>query len=105
MDDEKKIERRLVKVVKANGGLCIKLLPFLFTGLPDRLCLLPDGVLFFAEIKGTGEKLRKIQAHVINKIRALGFNVFVIDSVKQVNDIMKRYENRELKGDGENLTE
>lgn len=96
MDDEKKIERRLVKTIKANGGLCIKLLPFLFTGLPDRLCLLPGGIIFFAEIKGAGEKLRKIQTHVINKIKTLGFNAFVIDSVKQVNDIMKRYEKREL---------
>lgn len=79
-ENEKTTERRLVARVAAAGGWCIKLPATYVTGLPDRLCLLPGGVLFFAELKGPGLKPTKIQQHVHEKIRALGFAVHVLDS-------------------------
>lgn len=86
-ESEKLIERKLVEHIKTKGGLCIKLLCDQFIGLPDRLCLLPNQKAVFVEVKTTGQKPRKIQALVHNKLRALGFRVEVIDSVEQIKNI------------------
>lgn len=92
---EKVIERRLVEAVKQRGGLCIKLLCDQFLGLPDRMCLLPEGVIIFVEVKTTGRKPRKIQSFVHSQLRALGFAVEVIDRIEDINMIINRYVNRE----------
>lgn len=88
VDSEKLVERRLVELCKLNGGLCIKLLTYQFTGLPDRMCLLPHRKIAFVELKTTGEKPRKIQLYVHEKLRALGFKVEVIDTVKGVEEFI-----------------
>lgn len=77
---EKVVERELVVRVRANGGLCIKLLCDQMMGLPDRMCLMPGGRIAFAETKTTGKKPRPIQERVHDKLRALGFRVEVIDT-------------------------
>ena len=85
---EKVIERKLVEAVKSKGGMCIKLLSDYITGLPDRLCLFPGQKAIFVETKTTGEKPRKIQVLIHNKLRALGFRVEVIDSLDKVNSLV-----------------
>ena len=85
---EKVIERKLVEAVKAKGGLCIKLLSDYITGLPDRLCLFPGQKAIFVELKTTGEKPRKIQVFIHNRLRALGFRVEVIDTVDGINTLI-----------------
>ena len=85
---EKVIERKLVEAVKLKGGMCIKLLSDYITGLPDRLCLFPGQKAIFVELKTTGEKPRKVQAFVHNRLRALGFRVEVIDSVEGINSLI-----------------
>ena len=85
---EKIIERKLVEAVKDKNGLCLKLLSDYFTGLPDRLCLFPGQKAIFVELKTTGEKPRKIQVFIHNRLRALGFRVEVIDSVEGINSLM-----------------
>lgn len=87
-ESEKVIERKLVEYVKKEGGLCIKLLTSQYIGLPDRLCLFPNGKLVFVELKSTGQKPRKIQLFVHNKLRSLGFRVEVIDSVIDINKVV-----------------
>lgn len=91
-ESEKLLERKLSVSVQKLGGISIKLVATYLVGLPDRICLLPQGRMFFAEIKTTGEKPRKIQVIVHNKLRALGFKVVVIDSTEQLNQIIKEYE-------------
>lgn len=85
MDSEKVIEKRLNAEVKSLGGWSLKLLCQFVTGLPDRLVLLPGGVIFFAEIKSTGKKPTARQLLVHERIRRLGFTVYVIDSLEQLN--------------------
>ena len=93
IESEKKLERSLKNAVEDNlKGLCLKLLSAHITGLPDRLCLIPGGRIFFAEIKTTGEKPRKIQTFMHNKIRGLGFRVEVIDSSEQIKKLVQEYE-------------
>ena len=88
-DSEKLVERKLVELIKQNGGLCIKLLTNQFTGLPDRMCLLPQGKLIFVELKTTGAKPRKVQLCVHNMLRKIGFRVEVIDSVSGVKALIE----------------
>ena len=88
VDSEKLVERKLVELTKAKGGMCIKLLCDQFIGLPDRLCLFPGHKIVFVELKTTGKKPRRIQAYVHDKIRALGFRVEVIDTVDGVKDFI-----------------
>lgn len=88
VDSEKTVERRLVELVKANGGMCIKLLCDQLTGLPDRMCLFPGHRIIFVELKTTGQKPRRIQTYVHNKLRDLGFRVEVIDTVKGVEQFI-----------------
>lgn len=84
VDSEKVIERKLAKLVKINGGMCIKLLCDQLIGLPDRMCLFPGHKIVFVELKTTGQKPKRIQAYMHNKLRALGFRVEVIDTVESV---------------------
>lgn len=87
-DSEKDIERLLVKKIKANGGMCIKLISDYINGLPDRMCLLPGGRIVFVELKSTGQKPRKIQLYMHSVLRKLGFRVEVIDTLAGVENFM-----------------
>lgn len=87
-ESEKVIEQKLVALCKLNGGMCIKLLSFHVLGLPDRMCLFPKAKIVFVELKTTGEKPRKIQLFMINKIRSLGFRVEIIDSTEKVIELI-----------------
>lgn len=88
VDSEKVVERKLVEAVKANGGMCIKLLCDQLTGLPDRMCLFPNHKIVFVELKTTGRKPKRIQLFMHDKLRALGFRVEVIDSIEGVEQFM-----------------
>ena len=86
---EKKIEKTLVKVCKEHSGLCIKLLPFSFTGLPDRMCLFRSGLIYFVETKSTGDKPSARQNYVHRQLKDLGFDVFKVDTVEKVHEFME----------------
>lgn len=88
IDSEKVIERKLVELVKLNGGMCIKLLCDNLLGLPDRMVLMPHSKIAFVELKTTGRKPRRIQVFMHNKLRALGFRVEVIDTIKGVEQFI-----------------
>lgn len=92
MQSEKKTEPYLVAQVKKRKGLCIKLLTNYFTGLPDRLVLLPMGYIIFIETKSQGDKPRPIQLLVHNKLKQIGFNVYVADTKEKVNSILDDYD-------------
>lgn len=88
VDSEKVVERKLVELVKINGGMCIKLLCDQLIGLPDRMCLFPGHKIVFVELKTTGQKPKRIQLYMHNKLRALGFRVEVIDTIEGVNNFV-----------------
>lgn len=82
--DEKKIEQEFVRRVKAMGGIAPKFVSPGFDGMPDRLVLLPDGRMAFAEIKAPGKKPRPLQVSRHELLRRLGYRVYVIDSTEQI---------------------
>lgn len=90
IESEKVLERKLGKWIKEAGGLCIKLSAMYFTGLPDRMILLPKGVIFFCEVKTTGKKATAIQLRVHTMIRDLGFRVHVIDCTDDLILMLKK---------------
>ena len=88
IESEKLLERKLREKVAKVGGWSIKLLSTHLTGLPDRLCLFPGGKIVFVEVKTTGQKTRKIQQKVHEKLRGLGFVVEVISKSKHIDDLI-----------------
>ena len=85
---EKSIEQKLVKAVKAAGGICPKLVCPGFDGMPDRLVLLPCGRLGFVEVKAPGKKPRPLQTARHEMLTRLGFKVYVLDSQEQIGGIL-----------------
>jgi hypothetical protein len=85
---EKTIEQRLVREVKAAGGICPKLVCPGMDGMPDRLVLLPDGKMGFVEVKATGEKPRPLQIARHEMLRKMGFTVYVLDNPEEIERIL-----------------
>ena len=86
---EKDIENKLVLAVKGMGGIAPKLVSPGFDGMPDRLLLFPGGRIAFAEMKAPGKAPRPLQAVRIQKLRSLGFRVYVIDSTEQIGGVLR----------------
>lgn len=91
MESEKVLERKLSRGLKALGGWALKLPAVHVSGLPDRMCLLPGGRIFFVEVKTTGEKPRKIQRVIHRRLQRMGFRVEVVDSTVQIQSILQDY--------------
>lgn len=86
---EKDIERLLVERIRKIGGRCLKFVSPGFTGVPDRIILLPGGRIRFAETKQKGKYERARQKVVHRLLRELGFIVYsTVDSSEKVNAIV-----------------
>ena len=86
--NEKQIENKLTMAVKKAGGIAPKLVCPGFAGMPDRLILLPDGHVGFAERKAPGKKPRPLQLARHRLLRELGFKVYVIDDIAQIGGML-----------------
>ena len=82
---ESTVERRFVDLVKKRWptAICLKLAALGRRGMPDRLVLLPGGVVAFVELKRPGGEATTLQVHVHGLLRALGFKVGVFDDAKE----------------------
>lgn len=85
---EKQIEHALALMVKARGGIAPKFVSPSFAGMPDRLVLLPGGVFAFAELKAPGMKPRALQLARHRLLKDLGFKVYVIDGIEQIEEVL-----------------
>lgn len=88
---ERDVEQKLRSEVEKRGGRCFKFLSSV-SGVPDRLLLLPGGLVIFVELKKEGEKPRKLQEVQMRKIRELGFHVRVVDSEQGIQELMREIE-------------
>ena len=85
---ESALERRLVAEVRKAGGLCLKFTSPSTRGVPDRIVLMPGGVMAFVELKAPGRKPTRLQKIMHERIRALGFRVVVIDSAEGIREVV-----------------
>lgn len=85
---EKIIENKLKNTIKEKGGLCLKFVSPGFDGVPDRIILLPDGIIAFAELKAPGKKLRPLQERRKRQLESLGFSVFCIDNTECIGGVL-----------------
>ena len=83
------IEEKLTKAVKQNGGVCWKFTSLGTAGVPDRIILMPEGRIAFVEVKAPGEKPRPLQLSRHKLLRRLGFQVYVLDALEDIEKIIK----------------
>jgi len=84
---EKTIERHLVMAVKKLGGISYKFTSPGRRSVPDRICILPGGTVVFVEVKAPGKKPTELQALEIKKIRGMGCQVVVLNSIAAVKEV------------------
>ncbi len=85
---EKAIEQRLVREVKARGGICPKWVSPGYAGVPDRLVFLPGRHFGLVEVKAPGEKPRALQVSRHRGLEKLGFPTYILDGVEQIGGIL-----------------
>lgn len=88
--NEKQVEQKLVTETRKKGGLAVKFVSPSFSGMPDRLVLLPHGKMAFVEVKAPGKKPRVLQVKRHEMLRELGFRVFVLDNSEEIPIILDK---------------
>jgi hypothetical protein len=85
---ERDIEKALVAMVKRRGGLCLKWTCPGWSGVPDRIILLPHGHIIFAELKRPkGGKVAPLQQWWRDKLNELGFDHYYIYNHENVKGL------------------
>lgn len=87
---EKDVESQLRNKIKELGGKAFKWVSPGNAGVPDRIILLPGERIYFVETKKPKGKTRVLQDRQIEHIRALGFEVLVLDSKEGVNRFISK---------------
>jgi hypothetical protein len=86
---EKKVETGLREGVEELQGMCVKLHTVTFTGLPDRLVLMPNSHAYLVETKcikgGKPTEPSAIQRWVHKKLARLGFKVWIVNDHDSLN--------------------
>lgn len=76
---EKDLEAKLRKEIQKRGGLCLKWVCPGWSGVPDRIILMPGARVYFVEMKRPkGGRLSALQKWWGNTLRGLGFLHWVI---------------------------
>lgn len=91
IESEKVLERKLCKAVKDLGGHAYKFVSPNQRGVPDRVCVLPYGIVAFVELKTTGKKPTKLQQMCIDEMERMGHRCYVIDSSDGITDLAVTY--------------
>lgn len=82
---EKEIERKLVDLVKKYGGRCEKWVCPGWSGVPDRIIILPRGTVMFVETKRPkGGRYSALQDKWRDWLTALGCHYYRIKDVEQL---------------------
>lgn len=68
--------------------MCVKLVSPSLAGLPDRMIVAPGGQVAFVELKSEVGRLSKLQKIVIERMRALGAKVWVVNSREGVDEVI-----------------
>ena len=87
---EKDVERSLGRMVGRHGGMCLKWVCPGWAGVPDRIILLPGGMIMFVELKRPkGGVISKQQKWWADKLARLGFRHLFIFNHEDVWSLEK----------------
>lgn len=82
---EKHIEAHLVKKVKALDGVAYKFVSPAHRGVADRIVCLPNGVVWFVELKTEGGRLSPLQKVFADEMARMNQNYCVLWSKEDVD--------------------
>lgn len=85
---ESAVERHLIRRVGSSGWLCFKWVAPGVTGVPDRICIGPEGQVVFVELKTERGRVSPRQQYMIDRLRAHGCYVYVAYGVKGVDQVV-----------------
>lgn len=83
---ERDIERYFVRQVKALGGVAYKFVSPSHRGVSDRIVCLPDGQVWFVELKAARGVLSALQKVFASDMAALGQNYACLWSKEMVDE-------------------
>ena len=88
---ENEVEAYLRRQVEKLGGLCLKIPADYMRGIPDRIVLLPHGVLVWVETKRpSGGRVSGSQLVVHEMLRRLGQQVVIVWSKEEADELLHR---------------
>jgi len=87
---EKDIERYLHTRVTQMGGTTRKWVSTAHCGVPDRICFLPGGIIFFVELKTPRGKVSVRQEREIKTLQDLGARCFVAVGMAGVDEVLRK---------------
>lgn len=86
---ESEIEARLVRAVKAKGGLCYKFVSPGNPGVPDRIVITPNGRTIFVELKTKIGRLSAWQKRQRSELEKRGADIRVLKGLEQVKEFVR----------------
>ena len=86
---ESKIEIWLNSHIKKMGGRPYKFVSPGNPGVPDRIYLLPNGIVYFVELKRLAGKLSNVQIWQRKQFQKMGCNYRVIYGMEQAKGFIK----------------
>lgn len=87
---ERDVESRFKREVEKYGCRCLKFVSPGCTGVPDRIVLIPGGMVCFVELKAPGKAERPRQEYVQGMLRKMGFTVFSSVDDKRLPEAVAR---------------
>lgn len=87
---ERDIEQRLVREIRKMGGEAFKWTSPGNDGVPDRIVMLPGGILIFVELKADNGRLSSVQKVQIRRIQRLGQDVEVVQGMDGLEEFLQR---------------
>lgn len=86
---EAKIEQWLNEQIRSMGGVSYKFVSPNNPGVPDRIYLLPGGVVWFVELKTEIGRLANLQKWQGRRIREMGCRYRVIHGMEEARAFVK----------------
>lgn len=86
---EKTIEKWLTEQIEKIGGLSFKFVSPGNPGVPDRIYIMPDGVVWFVELKQQRGKEAKIQKWQRDRLKHMGCNYRLIKGMESARNYVK----------------
>lgn len=81
---ERDIEKYLVAEVRKRGGEAYKFTSPAMRGVADRLVVMPNGVVWFVELKRPGGKRTPLQERFALRMQELGQRYALLCSIEEV---------------------